>query len=152
MAYCTISDVRGLNPKRTYSESTTPTETQVNQYITDIAVEIDNVLQAQGYTIPVTSPENFVSHLKLLNTRGAAAMAEIAMFPESTSGPGGTPHGSQLLSLYKDGLKALRNGEIPASMAPGESSSSVGSYYTEMTDQDDFPDPAFRKRSQDLEF
>ena len=45
MAYCTISDVRGMNPKRSYSDSTTPTEAQVTQYITEIAVEIDNVLE-----------------------------------------------------------------------------------------------------------
>lgn len=141
MAYAAIADVRGLNPKRTYSATTTPTEAQVIQYIADIAVEIDNVLQSQGYTVPVTAPDNFVSHLKLLNARGAAAQAEMAMFPDAVNGA--TPQGAQLLSLYHDGLKALRSGEIAASLAPGESSSPVGSYYTSGADQETYPGPAF---------
>lgn len=150
MPYCSLSDVKALNPKRRYAADTTPSETQVNQYIADIAVEIDSILQSQGYTVPVTTPDNFVSHLKLLNARGAAAQAEIAMFPEAVSGA--SPHGSQLLSLYKEGLKALRNGEIPAVLAPGSSSSDVGSYYQAMSGQNEFPEPAFRMSSGNLEF
>jgi hypothetical protein len=149
MAYCTITDVRGLNPKRTYNATTTPTEAQVGQYITDIAAEIDSIIQAQGYTVPVTAPANFVTVLKLLNARGAAAQAEIAMFPES--GVGATPHGQQLLSLYKDGLKALRAGEIPETIT-GQTTSPVGSYYTEVADQESYPEPAFRKSSSDMEY
>jgi hypothetical protein len=145
MAYCTITDVRGLNPKRTYSTTTTPTQAQVEQYITDIAAEIDNAIQSQGYTVPVTSPANFVAVLKMLNARGAAAQAEIAMFPES--GPGSTPHGAQLLSLYRDGLKALRSGEIPEEIT-GQTGANVASYYTESADKDSYDGPVFKKSSE----
>ena len=150
MAYCDIDDVKALNPKRTYSATTTPTETQVEGYIDDIAVEIDNILQAQGYTVPVTTPTNFVDYLKTLNARGAAAQAEMAMFPDTMDGM--SARGAQLLALYKDGLKALRNGEIAASLSPGETSSDVGSYYHAMTDQEDFPEPTFRISDSNLQF
>jgi hypothetical protein len=150
MAYCTITDVRAKNPKQTYDDDSTPTQTQVEQFITDIAVEIDNVLQAQGYTIPVTSPANFVSHLKQVNANGAAALADMAMFPDSPDGT--SPYGKQLYEIYQKQLAALRNGEVPAQLGPGSSSSPVASYYTEMGDREDFPALAFRMRSRDLEF
>jgi hypothetical protein len=150
MAYCTITDVRGKNPKQTYSASSTPTQTQVEQFITDIAVEIDNVLQSLGYAIPVTTPANFVNHLKQVNANGAAALADMAMFPDSPEGT--SPYGKQLYSIYQKQLAALRNGEIPADLSQETGSSPVASYYSKMTDQAEFPDPDFRKRSQDLEF
>jgi len=150
MPYCDIDDLKVHNPKRTYSANTTPTEDQVNELIDQVAADIDNALQSQGYTVPATSPANFVEHLKWVNAMGAAALAEMGMFPESQVGA--TPHGNALYKVYKDKLDALRRGEIPAELAPGSSSSPVGSYYTDVADQSAYPDPAFRKSSNDMEF
>jgi len=151
MGYCTIADVQALNAKRTYGASTTPTSTQVEALIEQVAVEIDALLQAQGYTVPVTTPDNFVNFLKYVNAYGAASLAEASMFPETTE-PGETAHWQYLEKKYQSFIKAIREGEIPSSLSPGDTALNVASYYTEMDDQDDFPDPAFRKRAEDLEF
>jgi len=151
MAYCSLAEVQNLNPKRTYGASTTPTTTQVNALIAQIAVEIDAVLEAKGYTVPVTTPANFVEALKYLNAYGAAALAEMGMFPE-TSEMGQTPHWKLLNEKYNDGIKQLREGEIPRGLGLDEEAIGAGSYYTEMSDQDDFPEPSFRIRSIDKDF
>ena len=151
MAYAVLADIQALNPKRTYGASTTPTSTQVEALITQVAVEIDAILEAQGYTVPVTTPANLVNFLKYVNAYGAAYLAEAGMFPE-TSEMGSTPHWKVLKEIYDKYMKMLLEGKIPASLGIGAESINVGSFYTEMDDQDDFPDPVFRKRSEDKEF
>lgn len=117
MAYCTITNVQGLNPKRpTYSGSTTPTSTQVEQFIDDIAAEIDSILEGRSYTTPVTAgttSAKFLEWLEALNARGAAALAEQAQFPELAGQLGGTGAGSQYWKQYREGLAYLKNGAIP---------------------------------------
>jgi hypothetical protein len=151
VSYCTLSDVRSLNPTREYSPTSTPSEEQVEALITQIAAEIDAVLQAQGYTVPVTTPANFVIALKAINAYGAAALAEMGMFPE-TSEMGSTPHWKTLNEKYENWMKALRNGEIPPELSAGTAGEMVGGYYTDAADQSEFPDPAFRKKDTDLQF
>jgi hypothetical protein len=112
MAYCTITEVKALNPKRTYDTSSTPTQLQVESFITRIGSEIDSALSLWGITTPVTSPVAFVDHLKQLNAYGAAALAEMGQFPEMAI-PGTTPHGSKLWQMYKDGLAKLEEGKFP---------------------------------------
>ncbi|MDD4986953.1 MAG: hypothetical protein PHQ43_14490, partial [Dehalococcoidales bacterium] len=75
MAYCQLSDVQELVPKFPISTTTTPTQTQVESLIAKIAVEIDAVLEAQGFTVPIKAPANFVLWLETLNALGAAARA-----------------------------------------------------------------------------
>ncbi len=150
MAYCTSTEVGNLNPKRTYGASTTPTNTQVDALITQVAVEIDAILEAQGYTVPVTAPANLLNFLKYVNAYGAAYLAEAGMFPE-TAEPGETAHWQMLKKIYDNYIKMLQEGKIPG-IALDSPSESVASYYTEMSDQDDFPDPIFRKRSEDKDF
>jgi len=150
-SYCTITEVQALNPRRIYDANSTPTTTQVNALIDQIAVEIDAVLQAKGYTVPVTTPANFLNALKYVNAYGAGALAEAGMFPE-VSEMGQTPHWKVLNDKYKDWMKQLRAGEIPRSLGIDSESIGAGSNYTEMTDQDDFPDPAFRIRTEDKDF
>jgi hypothetical protein len=148
MAYCTITDVQSLNPKRTYGATTTPTTTQVNSLIDLIAADIDVILAAKGYTTPVTTPTAFANWLKLLNAYGAAAEAEAAMFPETVD-KGSTPHANDLLKKYNERLEMLRKGEVTPESIKGED---VSSFYHVMEYQDEFPDPAFRKKESDLEF
>jgi hypothetical protein len=148
MAYCTITDVQTVNAKRTYSATTTPTTTQVNSLIDFIAADIDGILAAKRYTTPVTEPTAFVNWLKWLNALGAAAEAEAAMYPEAVE-KGSTPHEANLRQKYEDRLEMLVDGKITPQSIRGED---VSSFYHVMEDQDDFPDPAFRKRSEDLEF
>lgn len=115
MAYAVISDVRKENPQRTYSDSTKPTTTQVEGFITDIAGEIDTVLAGRGMTVPVTTPAEFLTYVTHINALGAAALAERAGFPEA-SGPLATPASVVLWKQYQDGLKYLKEGKLPVSL------------------------------------
>lgn len=116
MAYCAIDDVRALNPKRTYDASSKPTSTQVEAFIDNAANEMDTVLSARGLAVPVAAPTHFVDHLKHVNANGAAATAEMAMFPEAVGTPGGSPHGQQLYRIYRSQLTQLEKGELPVSV------------------------------------
>ena len=113
MSYCTLTDVQGFNPKRTYSATSTPTTTQVTEFISKIAGEIDTVLQGRGLTTPVTVPAAFLEFLEQLNAVGAAALAERAMFPESQGLMGGVAAGALHWKQYQDGLKWLKDGHLP---------------------------------------
>ncbi len=118
MAYCTITDLQGVNPKRTYSATSTPTQTQVETHIANIAAEIDTVLLGRGLTVPVTTPAQLVAFLKQTNAVGAAAMAEFGMFPEA-SGMGSTPQGQRLWTVYTKALDFLRTGRLPTAVQTG---------------------------------
>ncbi len=113
MSYCTITDVRGFNPKRTYSATSTPTQTQVEEFISKIAGEIDTILQGRGFTTPVTTPTAFVEFLEQTNAVGAAALAERAMFPEAQGLMGNTSAAAVHWKQYQDALKWLREGNLP---------------------------------------
>ena len=142
MAYCTITDVQSLNPKRTYGATTTPSTTQVNSLIDLIYGQINTVLESQGYTTPVTEPASLVTALQLLNAQGAAAMSEMGMF--SAQEKGSTPHWKVLWEAYQDGLESLRKGQVPQSLGKGGDALNAGSLYTAAdTDQDDYPEPVF---------
>jgi len=119
VAYCTITDVQTLNPKRTYNVSSTPTQPQVETIIDQVAAEIDTVLLGRGISVPVTSPTQFVAFLKGLNAHGAAAMAEMGMYPEA-SGMGATPHGQRLWNIYNKMLDRLRTGDLPTAAQTGD--------------------------------
>lgn len=148
MSYCIVSDVQGLNPKREYSPTSTPNLAQVNTLIDTISDEIDLVLSSAGYTVPATGTA-FVSALKRINAYGAAALAEMAMFPES-SGMGETPHWKILLQIYQGWIKSLQEGKVPADLDVG-APLPVGSNYT-VSGLTDFPDPVFRKSEANLPF
>ncbi len=113
MSYCTITEVRGVNAKRTYDTTTTPTQVQVEEFIERIAAEIDVVMGGRGLTVPVTTPAALVTFLEQLNALGAAAMAEQAMFPES-KGQMSVPAGAVLWKRYQDGLAWLKEGSLPS--------------------------------------
>ena len=113
MSYCVAADISVLNPTRTYSATSTPSLVQLAEYISQIAGEIDTVLEGRGLTVPVTSPDQFVVFLKQLNVLGAGAMAERAMFPEAQGMMGGTSAAALHWKQYQDGLKFLKEGNLP---------------------------------------
>lgn len=91
MAYCTVSDLYtlGVHGGTTYLDGTTPTTpslTQVNNWITYIYNDINSKLYANGVTIPIdssTSPSAYAL-VKLLNAYGAAGMAEAIAYNENS--------------------------------------------------------------------
>jgi hypothetical protein len=149
MAYCSLTDVQELVPKFTFSDTTKPTQTQVESLITRIAAEIDNALEVQGVNTPVTSPANFVAWLQNLNALGVAYRAMQGMFP-STAEKDALPVWQTYRKDYMEGLKAIQKGEMPSAVSPGNGD--VGSYYTDSANQGAYPDPVFRKSSIDKDF
>jgi len=72
--YCTIAHIEthtGLG----YDAETQPSRTEVQRIIEGVAREIDGVLQATGYTLPITSPVDAVSMLRDYNAIGGAYRA-----------------------------------------------------------------------------
>lgn len=150
MAYCTIADVRALNPKRTYDDSSKPTATQVEGFVDNAANEISTILSARGLAVPVTAPTHFANHLKHVNANGAAATAEMAMFPEAVGSPGGSPHGQQLYRIYKDQLAQLERGELPVSAESGAGPRGFFEQHlaVEPTEEHEWRKPKFGKNKQ----
>jgi len=144
MAYCTITDVQGLNSQRTYSATSNPSLTEIDDFMTQIGNELDSVLLGRGLTVPVTAPASLVGALKLANAQGAAALAEMAMFPEAAGTPGGSPHGQRLWVMYKEFLAWLKTGDLP-SAASTDSSGHVGpmSFHSEHEDEETEPENTY---------
>ncbi len=77
MSYGTASDVHALNENRVFTGSSNPTLTEVDRFLALTAAEIDGILRARGFLVPV--PTSATSALQLLahgNALGAAAMVE----------------------------------------------------------------------------
>lgn len=107
MAYATLDGVKEQDPRAVYSDTSKPTEAQVLVLLEDIAGEIDTVLGAAGYTVPITAPAALLSTVTRLNAIGAAAMAHMGMFPESVGAGPTSDLGSRLWKMYTDGLERL---------------------------------------------
>ena len=152
MSYCTITDVRGFNPKRTYSATSAPTEAQVTEFIEKIAGEVDTVLAGRGLTTPVVTPTAFVTFLEQLNAVGAAALAERAMFPEATGMMAGVSAASMHWKQYTDGLKYLKEGSLPTGTSAEPLTSSFmndnKANDTEPTDAPGWVRPKFGKNKE----
>ncbi len=122
--YCSVEDVKALVARRTeYSDSTTPTEGQVSEFVQQIAGEIDTCLRVRGVATPVVEPDSFLESLKKLNATGAAAMAESAAMLQGARQTEGQTVGARLQAMYDKGLKAIKDGSAvdPAAALLGQS-------------------------------
>ena len=90
--YCEVSDVQALHQQRTFSATTKPTTTQVEEFITQGFHNTNGVLDAIGYTIPVdvTTYDESADILLTINVNYALFRVNIAsysagvgLFPES---------------------------------------------------------------------
>lgn len=73
MAYCTVADVSALMGQ-TFSVSSRPTTSEVQDAVDQIAAEIDGVAASVGYTVPITSTDG-IALLAKYNRFGAAVSA-----------------------------------------------------------------------------
>ena len=73
MAYCTVADVQGIMGQ-TFSTTSKPTVAEVTAAIDETAAELDGVLAAAGYAVPV-SGDSSVKIAKRMNQYGAAVNA-----------------------------------------------------------------------------
>lgn len=79
MPYATLSHVQARTPLRVFSATSVPSASQVAMFLDDTAAELDAMLQAAGYQLPV--PVTATVALRLLqnvNTVGAWALVEEA--------------------------------------------------------------------------
>jgi len=90
--YCTISDVNNLIPQFPFTSTTTPTQTQVAGFITDVSTIINASIANLGYVVPVpvnTAPLSAII-LRRMTSSGALGMALqvriTAVAPDQTIG------------------------------------------------------------------
>jgi len=155
MAYCARTDVE-MKTRRWmptgFTTTTKPKAADVEQFVTDIAAEIDAILAADGITVPVTNA-TAVAYLKHLNVLGAAALTADVLFPQAT-GEGETPAGAKFEKRYQDGLARLESGDNPVALILSQAADTGGrapiSHYTEMSSSDqELTEPHF---TRDMEF
>lgn len=79
MAYASLPDVSSFAAKRVFGATSIPSASQVAEFIDFTAADIDSILSADGYALPVpTTASIALLMLKRLNAVGAYAMVEHA--------------------------------------------------------------------------
>lgn len=106
MPYATPSQVFARSRGRTFTATSKPSTSDVDVFLTDTANELDGILRARGYTVPVpTTATSAYGLLAGYNALGAAAQAELAA-------PNPQGRSSDALKLWQDAKRMLRAGEI----------------------------------------
>ena len=123
MAYCTPDQVENLMQVK-FTSASKPSMEKVTELVYEIAGEMDGVIEAAGYTLPITSA-SALALLRRYNTYGVAASAWHAGYITDSD----MPRVAYWQQEYKDFLARLRRYE---QLLPGESS-----------ENDDIDDPAF---------
>lgn len=73
MSYCVVKDVEDLMQQK-FTNSTSPPMSKVAQLVMDVSADLDGVLIAAGYTLPITGTLS-LSMLRRYTTYGVAAGA-----------------------------------------------------------------------------
>ena len=148
--YCVIGDIQA-KLGRTYSASTKPTSTQVTAFITDTFAEINGVLDARGYSVPIpTTATTATTILKNINVLGAAALAEDAGQSVSMAGSI-SAQAESLRAQYAEKIDLLGRGRITLvdatetdyTPAQGDEQTPVGQFNVD--DDDEERDPVFTR-------
>jgi hypothetical protein len=107
MAYCTVENVQAVMQTTFSHSSGFPLYDDVQEYVDTVSSNLDGVLQAAGYTVPVTAADA-VALLKRYNTFGAACQAYHAGYRTEDILP---PHAEYWCQEYRDFLSRIRKGE-----------------------------------------
>lgn len=105
MAYCAIADVEAMLHE-TYGAGTMPSHARVEDICDNVSAEIDGVLAAAGYTVPVTSAQA-LALLKSYAEKAAAAEA----WHEGHTTDAALPKIEYWEKSYADFLARIRRGE-----------------------------------------
>jgi hypothetical protein len=77
MPYASLPDVSAYAAKRVFGATSIPSASQVAVFIADVATDLDSIMAADGYALPVpTGATVALADLKRLNTLGAYAQTE----------------------------------------------------------------------------
>jgi hypothetical protein len=114
MPYCTVGDVEAEIQRR-FTSTSRPTDGDAASVIAGIAADLDGVLAAVGYNLPIASSEA-IAILKRYTVYGAASALWHAMAQESTDSPRVVFWQTQydaFLKRLRDGSQQLPLVEIP---------------------------------------
>lgn len=136
--YGTVARVEGfvgdLVGSRTFSGSTTPTLTEVTQFLDDVSAQVNVELLVAGYTAPVATADDpeTKAYLDFVVSAGAAALALQTSPGFSWTEPGGEGSAFNRLNALQNhlshALKLIREHKLPAaSSAPRFGKLKVGS-------------------------
>lgn len=113
MGYASIQNVQARDPTLVFTATSTPNASQVAQFIEDTAAELDGILAARDFSVPVpTTATQAFALLRSYNALGANALVQEAS-PTSRSR-------DQARALWEDCKKALRAGDITLSDAESD--------------------------------
>lgn len=122
--YCTVANVQSLHQQRTFSATTKPTSTEVEEFITDGFGNINGGLTVVGYTIPVAIGSDGLTYpqsagiLKTINVNYALFRVTLASY---SAGVGIFPDGAAAFREdYNTAIKAMRDGIFKLPDAPQE--------------------------------
>ncbi len=73
MAYATIAQLQSHIQELTFSGSSKPTTTEVNNWLDEVSDEMDVKMRAAGVTVPVTTPANAMHYLERIVIAGVLA-------------------------------------------------------------------------------
>lgn len=111
--YATITDVNALIAQVPFTAQSTPTQAQVDQFLTDVTTMINATLGNMGYTVPVdvvTYPLSGII-LKRLCSAGAAGLA--LQVRQSSVAADGAVQDNVWTMRYDKWLKALKDNNDP---------------------------------------
>ena len=111
-AYCTLDDVYPLiSALGELSSTTKPSEAQGNALVAACASEIDGVLAAKGYELPIIDGDA-LAYLAMVNSYGAAAMLLKAKYPVDTGAGSDAGAAGFWTVRYTACLDAIRAGAL----------------------------------------
>ena len=109
--YCTIADVNSYVPQSPFTSTTTPSQAQVQGYITQVANQLDLTLVNIGYVTPVVTGTLALAELRKANAWGALGLAQqsriTAIAPDQAVGL------SVWTKMLNDWIKALSDPKNP---------------------------------------
>lgn len=117
MSYCSLSGVSPLVPTiGVLTAITVPSAAQAEALIAACAAEIDGVLSAADYELPVTEA-SALSYLATVNAYGAAAFILKARYPTSAGTGGDSGASTFWTQRYESCLDSIRAGALGSDVA-----------------------------------
>jgi hypothetical protein len=105
--YATLTHVHARSPQRAFTATSRPATADVELFLEDAAAELDALLLARGYQLPVPAEATIaLGWLRRTNAIGAAAMVEKAAPVSKPDGP------SRLQAEWREAQSALANGRV----------------------------------------
>jgi hypothetical protein len=85
MSYCTLSELQRYLPRYTIDSTTSPSNTDCQEFIDQVSARIDGALVAEGYSTPIVGAQSLLI-LKSIALAGSGWYTARIMFPQSSTG------------------------------------------------------------------